>query len=144
MPSVWLPFVLAGALLPPGGATGGEARAHEAAFQRFKESVFTVEVVPLAGETKSVLGSGWAVAAGRIVTNYHVVGSYVRHPDRYGVRVNNGRQTFAAKLVAFDLVNDLALLEAPVPAVPLRLAPDCGQPGAPLIAFGNPEGLGLS
>ena len=139
----WLSLTLAGALLPMAGSAE-EGRAHEAAFERFKDSVVTVEVLPLAGEAKSVLGSGWAVADRRIVTNYHVVGSFIQHPDRYGLRVKNGRGTFAAKLVAFDLINDLALLEAPVPSAPLRLAGDPGRPGAPLIAFGNPEGLGLS
>lgn len=119
-------------------------RAHEAVYDRLKESIVTVEVLPLAGESKSVLGSGYAVAPGRIVTNYHVVGSYIRHSDRYGLRVKNARGTFPAKLVAFDLINDLALLEAPLPVAPLRLAAGTGRPGAPLIAFGNPQGLGLS
>src|SRR5712691_10584296 len=138
----WLALALASLLLPR--ATSAEGRAQEAVFARFKDSVVTVEVLPLAGEAKSVLGSGWAVAPGRLVTNYHVVGSFIQHPDRYGLRVKNGRGTFAAKLVAFDLINDLALLDAPVPSAPLRLAVESGRPGAPLIAFGNPEGLGLS
>jgi hypothetical protein len=73
-----------------------------------------------------------------------VVGSYIRHSDRHSLQVKNGRKTYPAKLVAFDLINDLALLEAAVPAAPLRLAAATGRPGAPLIAFGNPEGLGLS
>jgi serine protease Do len=119
-------------------------RTHEAAFDRFKEAVVTVEVLPLASEARSVLGSGYVAAPGRIVTNYHVVGSYIRHPDRYGLRLKNLRGTFPAKLVAFDLINDLALLEAPLPAAPLRLAAQPGRPGAALISFGNPEGLGLS
>jgi hypothetical protein len=128
-------------------SVGGETtvdHAHEAAFDRFKESIVTVEVLPLAGEARSVLGSGYAVAPGRIVTNYHVVGSYIRHPERYDLRLKNGRATFPAKLLAFDLINDLALLEASLPALPLRLAAQTGRPGASLISFGNPEGLGLS
>jgi len=136
--------VLAGAVLARGGSAASDGRAREAVFERFKDSVVTVEVLPLAGEAKSVLGSGWAAAPGRIVTNYHVVGSFIRHPDRHGLQVKNGRGTFPARLVAFDLLNDLALLEASLPAPPLRLAADTGQPGAPVIAFGNPEGLGLS
>jgi S1-C subfamily serine protease len=135
-----LVLLLTGAVLAPVRAITRDGRAHEAVFERFKDSVVTVEVFPLAGEARSVLGSGWAAAPGRIVTNYHVVGSFIRHPDRYGLRVKNGRGTFAATLVAFDLVNDLALLQAALPALPLRLAADSGQPGAPIIAFGNPEG----
>jgi S1-C subfamily serine protease len=140
-----IPFVLAAALVST-TAAGAESdgRAHEEVFDRFKESVVTVEVLPLAGEAKSVLGSGYAVAKGRIVTNYHVVGSFIEHPDRYALRVKNGRGVFPARLFAFDLINDLALLEAPLPAEGLRLAAETGRPGAPLIAFGNPEGLGLS
>jgi hypothetical protein len=125
------------------GQAAGD-RTHEAAFDRFKEAVVTVEVLPLSGEAKSVLGSGYAVAPHRFVTNYHVVGSYIRYPDRYGLRLKNGLGTFSAKLVAFDFINDLALLDAPLPAAPLRLAVQPGRPGAALIAFGNPEGLGLS
>ena len=138
----WLPLALAITFVPE--ATAAEGRAHEAVFERFKDSVVTVEVLPLAAEARSVLGSGYAVAAGRIVTNYHVVGSYIRQSGRYGLQVKNGSGTFAAKLIAFDLVNDLALLEAPVRAPPLPLAAETGRPGAPVIAFGNPEALGLS
>jgi hypothetical protein len=138
-----LALVLAAAF-PPSARAANDGRAHEAVFDRFKESVVTVEVLPLQGEAKSVLGSGYVVAPSRIVTNYHVVGSYIRHSDRYSLQVKNGRKTFPAKLVAFDLINDLALLEAAVSAAPLRLAAATGRPGAPLIAFGNPEGLGLS
>ena len=143
MRHVFPTLVLAAAALSAAGAAP-EGRGNEAAFDRFKDSVVTVEVLPLASESKSVLGSGYAAAPGRIVTNYHVVGSYIRHPDRYGLRVKNARGTFPAKLVAFDLMNDLALLEASLPAPPLRLAIQTGRPGAAVIAFGNPEGLGLS
>jgi hypothetical protein len=113
-------------------------------FDQFKDAIVTVEVLPLSGAARSALGSGYAVAPGRIVTNYHVVGSYIRHPDRYALRLKNPRGSFPAKLLAFDLVNDLALLEAALPAAPLRLAPGTGRPGASLISFGNPEGLGMS
>jgi serine protease Do len=130
-------------VLPAGDASTAD-RAHEVVFDRFKDAVVTVEVLPLAGEARSVLGSGYAAAPGRIVTNYHVVGSYIRHPDRYALRLKNLRGTFPAKLVAFDVINDLALLEAALPAAPLHLAARTGRPGAALISFGNPEGLGLS
>jgi hypothetical protein len=131
-------------LQPAALAFGVEGRAHEAAYERLKESVVTVEVLPLAGEAKSVLGSGYVVAPGRIVTNYHVVGSYIQRPGRFGLRVKHVGGTYPAKLLTFDLINDLALLETPLSAAPLELAADTGRAGAPVIAFGNPEGLGLS
>lgn len=121
-----------------------DGRAHEAVFERIKDSVVTVEVTPLAGEAKSSLGSGYVVGPNRVVTNYHVVGSFIQHPERYAVRVKSARGVQPAALRAFDLTNDLALLEAAVPEAPLPLAADPGRPGAPVVSFGNPEGLGLS
>jgi serine protease Do len=149
-----LPVALALATPPAPAALAGQApaaavavqdgRAHEAVFDRIKDSVVTVEVLPLAGEAKSSLGSGYVVGEGRVVTNYHVVSSFIQHPDRYAVRVKSARGTQPASLRAFDLTNDLALLQAAVSVAPLPLAADPGRPGAPVIAFGNPEGLGLS
>jgi S1-C subfamily serine protease len=121
-----------------------DGRAHEAVFDRIKGSVVTVEVLPLAGEAKSSLGSGYVVGPGLVVTNYHVVGAFVQHPERYELRVKGSDGLLPAVLRAFDLTNDLALLEAKLGAAPLALAEGPGRPGAPVIAFGNPEGLGLS
>ena len=135
---------LAALVLAAPGGSAQDGRAREAVFERFKASVVTVEVLPRAGEAKSTLGSGYAVERGRFVTNYHVVGSYIRHPDRYAIRLKTAAGTVPATLLAFDLINDLALLEAPLQAPALALAAEPGRPGAPLIAFGNPEGFGLS
>jgi S1-C subfamily serine protease len=121
-----------------------DGRAREAVFERFKPSIVTVEVRPVGGEARSALGSGYIVGRHRIVTNYHVVGSYVHEPARYRLQVKTGSETQEASLVAFDLVNDLALLEASVDAPALRLAAQPGGRGAPILAFGNPEGLGMS
>ena len=121
-----------------------DGRAREAVFERFKPSILTIEVVPTGGEARSTLGSGYLVGPGRIVTNYHVVGSYVQEPARYRLQVKGSAGTREASLLAFDLVNDLALLEAAVEAPALRLAAQPGGRGAPILAFGNPEGLGMS
>ena len=125
-------------VLPPDG------RAREAVFERFKPSILTIEVYPLGGEARSTLGSGYVVGPGRIVTNYHVVGSYIQEPARFRLQVKSIAGPREASLVAFDLVNDLALLEAAVDAPALRLAAQPGGRGAPILAFGNPEGLGMS
>lgn len=136
---------LAVGLLLATPASPGDRSAQEAAFDRLKPSVVTVEVHPLAGDTKSVLGSGYVAGSeGRIVTNYHVVSTYIEHPDRYRLLVKTAAASFPASLLSFDLINDLALLQAPVSGPPLKLAAGPGGAGAPVIAFGNPEGLGLS
>lgn len=118
----------------------------ESTFDRVKGSLFTVEIHSGNDGAKSSLGSGYLVTDdGRLVTNYHVVGAYVDDPGRYAIRAKNQSGDHAARLVAFDLVNDLAVLQIePDGSRPLRVARARPAPGAPVVSFGNPEGLGLS
>jgi hypothetical protein len=116
-------------------------------FDRVKPSVFTVEVHTGNAGAKSVLGSGYLVSRdGQVVTNYHVVASYVEEPTRNKIRVRNETGTREARLLRFDLVNDLALLKVdPSPgALPLRLAERDPAAGEGIVSLGNPEGLGMS
>jgi hypothetical protein len=120
--------------------------AGERTYDRLKPSLFTIEVHSGNQGAKSSLGSGYLVSdGGHVVTNYHVVGSYIEEPDRYSIRVRNAAGELPARLLRFDLVNDLALLEVDgVEAPPLPLAETLPPPGAAIVAFGNPQGLGLS
>ncbi|MET0555996.1 MAG: serine protease [Vicinamibacteria bacterium] len=118
----------------------------ESTFERVKGSLYTVEIHSGNDGARSSLGSGYLVSAdGLLVTNYHVVGAYVADPDRYRMRATNHAGASDARLVAFDLVNDLALLQVdPGGSRPLPIARARPAPGAPVVSFGNPEGLGLS
>jgi hypothetical protein len=118
----------------------------ESTFERVKGSLYTVEIHSGNDGAKSSLGSGYLVSKdGRLVTNYHVVGAYVDDPSRYRIRAKNQEGESEARLVAFDLVNDLAVLQIdPGTADPLPIAHARPAPGAPVVSFGNPEGLGLS
>lgn len=118
----------------------------ESTFDRVKGSLFTVEIHSGNDGAKSSLGSGYLVTDdGRLVTNYHVVGAYVDDPGRYRIRAKNHAGESEAELLAFDLVNDLAVLRIdPGGARPLPVARTRPAPGAPVVSFGNPEGLGLS
>jgi hypothetical protein len=118
----------------------------EQTYDRLKASLFTIEVHSGNQQAKSVLGSGYLVSdQGHIVTNYHVVGSYIDDPQRYSVRARNHTGHYPLKLLGFDLVNDLAVLQAEgVQARALRLARAPASLGSSVVAFGNPEGLGLS
>jgi hypothetical protein len=131
---------------PRATAPAPERPTHESTYDRLKPSLFTIEVHSGNANAKSTLGSGYLVSVdGLLITNYHVVGSYIEDPERFQLRANNGTGPFVARLVSFDLVNDLALLAVSgVRATPLPLARRPPQPGSAVVAFGNPEGLGLS
>ena len=115
-------------------------------YDRVKASVVTVEVHSGNREAKNALGSGYVVSAeGVVVTNYHVVESFLAEPERYEVRVRTAAESFPATVRAFDVENDLAVLSVPnLRAAPLAMAPALPAPGSPIVALGNPLGLGLS
>jgi serine protease Do len=118
----------------------------ESTFERVKGSLYTVEIHSGNDGAKTSLGSGYLVSQdGRLVTNYHVVGAYVDDPGRYRIRAKNHAGGSDARLLAFDLVNDLAVLQIDAgTAASLPIARARPAPGAPVVSFGNPEGLGLS
>lgn len=123
-----------------GPGANGETR-----YRQVEPSLVTVEVHSGNQGAKSSLGSGYFVsAAGTVVTNYHVVESSIEAPERYSIRVRNASGAYPARLRCFDLVNDLALLEVSGLQGPPLLLGELPRLGAPIVAFGNPEGLGLS
>ena len=120
--------------------------ATDRTYDRIKPSVLTIQVHSGDAEAKGSLGSGYVVSeSGRVVTNYHVVGAFVDEPGRYSIRARSAAGERPATLVAFDLANDLALLQVDgLRAPPLALAHEVPPPGSAIVSFGNPQGLGLS
>jgi serine protease Do len=97
---------------------------------------------PAPGAATGSLGSGFIIREdGLIVTNRHVVA------DARSVRVKlaDGRE-MAAQVIGTDATTDIALLKVAADHLPaLRLASSQNIPvGDPVIAIGNPFGLGQS
>jgi S1-C subfamily serine protease len=93
----------------------------------------TVKVLGRACDERQA-GSGWVAAPGVVVTNAHVVAG-----ERSTQVQDLAGRTLPARVVAFDAVHDVAVLD--VPALrerPLAIVPgSVGQVGA---VYGHPEG----
>jgi hypothetical protein len=138
--------LLAAALLGASPAAAQRSGEADAVFERFAPAVAKIRIVEADSGGKAGLGSGFAVAEGRrVVTNFHVIADVVHHPERYRAELVEGDEAQSLALLAFDVVNDLAVLE---PATPRRAALELGgaplRKGTRLFALGNPFDVGLS
>lgn len=144
-----LTFALAFALAPSRlGAQGAPSTTTTSdVFRRFADRVVKIQVVEIGSSAKSTIGSGFlASAEGHIVTNYHVVSSVIATPGRYRTEVIDARGTARpAKVLAIDVVHDLAVLDAGMRGAPhFVLEPVTLAQGNRLFSLGHPRDLGLS
>ena len=130
------------------GSAGASPAASSDIFARYAAGVVKVEILESGSASKRSIGSGFAVVPeGSFVTNYHVVAASLHDPDRYQVKIRtqDGAE-HDATLVAFDVVQDLALLRSrDARGRPFELH-DGGalRKGERLFSLGNPLDLGMS
>jgi serine protease Do len=92
--------------------------------------------------TQEGAGSGWIIDSnGIVVTNYHVV----EGAHTITVTLDGGR-TFPSTAVYFDEITDLAVLKINAQGLPVVAIGDSSRMrvGDPVVAIGNPLGLGIS
>jgi serine protease Do len=122
-------------------------------FSRYNDRVVQVRVLRDSANEQSSLGSAFVVRADAdgsawFVTNYHVVSSFAIHPDKFRLelRLPNDRAV-KAKLVAIDVIHDLAVLQSVPdsattwPALALRDKPL--TQGEKIFSMGNPLEVGF-
>ena len=81
--------------------------------------------------SRSQEGSGWVLRRGTVVTNAHVVAGV----PRPRVRVGGVGRSYAGRVVVFDPVRDLAVLDVPaLPAPALPVAGDLSRGDAAVVA----------
>lgn len=137
-------FLLAGliwSLLQPAAALESKK-----IYQMHENSVFQIRVLNRETGKKTSIGSGFIVGNGRqIATNFHVINKIILEPDLFYVTylTKNGREG-ELKLLALDVVHDLALLDSDEYLGQAITAGDLPPKGAPVFAMGNPLDLGLS
>ncbi len=107
--------------------------------KRVKPSSVSIETFNARGETVS-RGSGFFIAADRIITNRHVI----ERSNRVVITLVDGKKFVAKGVLAVDGEGDLALLQVDVPASlarPLPIVARVPQEGESIVVIGNPFGL---
>ncbi len=107
--------------------------------RRIKPSAVAIEAFDAKGNTVS-RGSGFFIAADRIITNRHVI----ENSSRVEVHLNSGKKIPVRGVLAVDGEGDLALLQvdAPKPLIaPLPVVRNVPQEGESIVVVGNPFGL---
>ena len=120
------------AVPPSAGSAAGLQSQFVAVVKKVGPSVVQVE-------TPAGLGSGVVYdAAGDIVTNAHVVGSY----SSFTITTASGTQA-TARLVGVDAGHDLAVIRTPAPGLPPAVFADSSalEVGDVVLALGSPFGL---
>lgn len=119
----------------------------EQVFSAYKDSVMQIRIIDRISSSKSAIGSGFVISKdGLVVTNFHVVSEWIYKPERYLIKylINDSLQG-DLRLLAIDVVHDLALLKADIAArQPFEFSTRQLQQGEHLYSFGNPHDIGLS
>jgi len=119
----------------------------EEIFAQLTPSLYQIKLIDKASGEKSSIGSGFQISPdGIIATNYHVISSYARHPEKYHIEyLDHQGNTAKVSLVSVDVINDLALVKRQVDsAMPyFKLSTSKPIKGEKLFALGNPHDLGM-
>jgi S1-C subfamily serine protease len=130
-------------------AAGGSAWAADlsaqSAFKRLRPSVVEIRIEVKGNRGTSAGASGFvAFRPDLVVTNYHAVTEALYEPEQHRISVvTAGTEQIEARILALDVVNDLALLQLEkspgVPLLPLRSSrPARGEIG---FSMGKPGGF---
>jgi len=124
-----------------------EKLSNQDSFKKYYDEIYQIRVISPSAGSKSAIGSGFQISAdGLIVTNYHVVSSFVQSPEVYEIEFSShtgakGNLT----LLDFDVINDLALLRTKSPGDSfLNVSNTELAKGEIVHALGNPYDLGVT
>lgn len=125
-------------------ALAARADVAQQVFSQYQDALMEVQVVELQSQHKSSFGSGFYVAPELVVTNYHVISSFLDTPESYQLIAKMGETLNPLQVIAVDVVNDLALLKAPEhQGLLFSLAAKLPEQGEAVFSLGNPHGLGM-
>lgn len=116
-------------------------------FSEYYDLVYQIRVVSPQAGSKSSIGSGFQVSAdGLIVTNYHVVSTYVQSPTQHKIEYRSHTGELGhLELLDFDVVHDLAVLRHSKPSARyFEFADQAMSRGDSVYALGNPRDFGVT
>ena len=123
-----------------------QTQSSEKDFSDYYSLVYQIQVISPEAGSKTSFGSGFQVTSdGLIMTNFHVVSDFINSPDSYEIHyVDKDDNKGKLKLVNFDVVNDLALLQHPSPSKDyFKFSATPSLKGETLYALGNPHDWGM-
>ncbi len=107
--------------------------------KRIKPSAVAIETFSAKGE-RLARGSGFFIAADKVITNRHVI----ENAQRVEISLFNDKRYTVKGVLAVDGEGDLALLQVDVPkenVVPLQIDKTTPLEGESIVVIGNPYGL---
>lgn len=114
--------------------------------KKYQDSVFQVQLIETESNKKSAIGSAFLVSHNKIVTNFHVISSWIHNPDKYKIEIIHKKHgVTAVGLIDFDVVHDLAVLKTdhPFAAPVLALSDNLPNQGDKIFSIGNPHDYGM-
>ena len=116
-------------------------------FKTLHDRIYQIQTIELGSGSKSSLGSAFQINKdGLLVTNFHVVASYVLQPEKYRIEyVNYEGKTGPLEVRDIDVVNDLALVrQRDGYSHYLELSDTPVEQGERVYSMGNPHDLGMT
>ena len=116
-------------------------------FLAFSSRIVQIRVVEESSGGKASIGSGFYINPdGLLVSNYHVVSSYVLNPERFKIDlVDSSEKAVGVELLYVDIIHDLALLKvdqkSPSYFDDFSTIPNAGER---IFSIGNPQDLGFT
>lgn len=132
-----------------------EARIKKVINENFK-SVVLINVIPKEGQAaQGGRGTGFFVTEtdtdATLITNYHVIDSYIKSPDRFDLQVQAPmeRWPYEVEILGYDPVSDIALLRVvkleDESFKPLEfIEPSLIREGDPVVVIGHGMGMAWS